>query len=328
MRMWAEKSPVRIELRSLTLRGPPRNNIYTKEKTLQTRPELTAGEQARTRLAAAAMAAFAATYALLGGWYLYHDFFKFLGRNAPTTFDGSGYAVAVNCQLMTVLSPWRLGGLILAVALLAVSARRLLRGHSGARALSLFTLWGVVLPQLFWYTEFVVDWRAGFGLSTTVLAGLALVLVPTALMFEGKSTLSDWRRVSAGRFRLLLTAVASAWVAFGATEFIDHSYQLNSSMAYGGALTAAILGIIGAFGLMRLRVWGLFAVVAAAASLALVPLAFNWTPYMFTGGYIDSFVVSTSGSGFQSVLAAAMPLALVGACAAPFLKSVVQRMRA
>ena len=51
--------------------------------------------------------------------------------------------------------------LVLVVALLGVSALRLSRGQSGARALSLFTLWGVLLPQALWFTEFAVDWNNG-----------------------------------------------------------------------------------------------------------------------------------------------------------------------
>jgi len=281
----------------------------------------------RARLAATTLGVFAASYAMLGAWYLYHDFFKFLGRGAPTVVDGAGYAVAVNCHLWTVLSPWRVVGILAAVVLLAVSARWLYRGRTGARALSLFTLWGVLLPQVLWYTEFVVDWRAGFGLTTTALLGVAVVLIPTMLLFEGKDTLADWRRISAGRLRLLLTAVAATWIAYGATQFLDHSYQLNSGVAYGSALLALGFGCLAAFGLMRLKVWGLFAAIAAAGSLAVVPLAFHGASYVMTGGFIDSFVFTTSATLPQSIFSATVPLIVVYVCARPFLRSAMARLR-
>jgi hypothetical protein len=282
---------------------------------------------ARNRVAATTLGVFSASYALLGVWYLYHDFFKYLGRGMPTTMDGSGYAVQINCYLATVLSPWRVVGLILAAGLLGLSAHRLWQRKPGARALALVTLWGVVAPQILWFTEFVIDWRGGHGLGTTALSGLALVLVPTMILFEGNATLAGWRQMSANRLRLLFTAIASAWVAFGATEFLDHSYQLDSSLAWWGATTAVVLGGLGTYGLLRLRTWGLVAAIFGAASLAVVPLAFGWTQYLPSGGYIDQFVVATSGCSVKSVVSAAVPMALVAGLAAPFLRSFVRKLR-
>jgi len=280
----------------------------------------------RNRAAAATLGLFSASYAVLAVWYLYHDFFKYLGRGMPTMVDSSGYAVQISCRLWTLLPLSRLG-LALAVVLLGVAAHRLWTQRPGARALALVTLWGVLLPQVLWFTEFVVDWHSGNGLVPTVVAGLALVCVPTMLLFEGSSTLGDWRPMAENRTRLLLTAIAAAWVAFGASEYLDHSYQLDSGLAYGGAALAMGLGILAVLGLLRLRVWGLVAAVAAAGSLAVVPLAFQWASYLPTGGYIDGFVRATSGCALTSTVSALVPLAVVGALGAPFLRSFAARLR-
>lgn len=315
--------------RSATIVDSFRFHGLCKEMIVPIRPN-TEPSMTRTKAAAATLALFSASYAVYGLWYLYHDFFKFLGRGMPTVFDGSGYAVQVNCYMATVLSPWRVVGLLLAVALLGLSARQLLRQRPGARALSLFTLWGVLLPQLLWATEFMVDWNNGQDLVTTVLTGLTLVMIPTAFLFQGESTLGDWRRMSQSRARLLLTAIASAWVAFGATEFLDHSYQHESSLAYSGAMAAAILGGFGAMGLMRLRVWGLFAALVGAGCLAVVPLAINanFGQYLPSGGYIDAFVVSTSACSLTATVSSLVPTVLIAGLAAPFLRSAIRRLKA
>jgi len=281
----------------------------------------------RNRAASVTLGLFSASYAVLAVWYLYHDFFKFLGRGMPTVVDRSGYAVQVNCHIWTLLAPSRLG-LLLAVGLLGVSAHRLWQQRTGARALALVTLWGVLLPQVLWFTEFVIDWHYGKGLVPTAIAGLALVCVPTMLLFEGKNTLGDWRPMADNRTRLLLTAIASAWVVFGASEYLDHSYQLSSDLAFGGAMLAGGLGVLAVIGLLRLRVWGLIAAVAAAGSLAVVPLAFRWAEYLPSGGFIDGFVRTTSGCALTSTVSALVPLALIGALAAPFLRSLATRLRA
>jgi hypothetical protein len=278
---------------------------------------------ARTRAAALTLGAMALAYLSLSIMYFWLDWFQFLHADSPMHIDPAGVAIPVNACVSTILGPWRVPLAMLAVVLLGVSGIGLWRGRAHARALSLVTLWGVLLPQVLWYTEFVVDWYQGQVL-TVVLSGLFAVMIPSALLFEGRSTLGAWG-VGAGRPRLFLATVALGWIGFLSTNLLDHSYQVESTTAYVGALLAIPLAAAAMIGILRLRSWALWAAVASASSLAIVPFALSDATYFHSGGYIDSFVQSTTSTTSAALFAAMIPVALVWLCIAPFLHAFIRK---
>lgn len=285
-----------------------------------------------TRMAAILVAGLAAAYAALSAWYFHQDFFQYLTAGAFTLTDRSGWVVSVDgAYLWSVLSPWRLVGAGIAVIMLGASAAALWGNRPRARTMTLLTLWGVLLPQVFWYTEFVVDWHRGAHLFDVLVAGLAAAAVPTALLMTRGSArsgvLTDWNPAP-GRFRLLGLAIALCWIAFAASEFLDHSYQLESWAAYIGALVAIPMAALAVRGIYHLRAWSLWAGMLAAAGLALVPLAAAWSTYWPTGGYIDQIRCMTAGSDLRVAFATLLPLAVVWALGAPYLHGFVRRLRA
>ena len=285
-------------------------------------------DAARARIAAFLLAGLTATYAALSVWYFYQDFFQHLTAGTLTTMDRSGWLVSVDgAYLWTVLSPWRMAGASLTVALLGISAAALWYGRPRARTLALLTLWGVLLPQVFWYTEFAVDWHQGAHLGTILLTALAAVAVPSALLHAGERTLTDWNPAP-GRTRLLALAVAVGWIGFAASEFLDHSYQLQSWAAYTGALAALALAALAVHGIFHMRAWSPWAGMGAAIGLAMIPLAATWSSYWSTGGYIDSIHCMTAGTDARVALSALLPVAVVWALGAPYLHGFVRRLRA
>jgi hypothetical protein len=207
--------------------------------------------------------------------------------------------------------------------LLAASSFLLWRGTPRSRVVALIALWGVLLPQVFWYSELVVDWYQA-QVVTVILLGLGAVLVPTALLYEGRDTFGQWG-ARAGAGRLFATAVALGWVGFLGSNLLDHSYQVDSTLAYVAAFGAMPLAAVAMVGLVRLRTWALWAAVGAGAALALVPLAVSEATYLRSGGYIDAFVYSTAGNGARAVMSAVIPIALIWLCAAPFLHAFLRK---
>jgi hypothetical protein len=228
----------------------------------------------RTRAAALTMGILAVAYSALSLFYFYEDFFRHLGSGSFLV-DRSGIAVPVagHSFAWTLLSPWRLVFASVAVALLAVSAQRLWRGRANARALSLLTLWGVVLPQVLWYTEFLVDWHGGQAIATALFAALAIVAMPTMLLYEGSETLGDWGSLVPGRGRLLASAIALGWVAMLGTELLDHSYQMPTWISFGAALASVGLAGAAISGILELRSWALWAGVGSALASGRVPVS-------------------------------------------------------
>jgi hypothetical protein len=262
-------------------------------------------------------------------YYFYEDFFKFVEADSPTWIDRAGVAVPVegSTYLWTILSPWRIPLAVLAVFLLALSAVKLWKGSPRARVLSLFTLWGVLAPQVIWYTEFLIDWHGSAGLSTALLAAMTIVTIPTLLLYDGVDTLDDWTPLESGRARLLTYAVSLGWIGYIATNVLDHSYQSESALGYGGALVAVVLSGIAVLGLFRLKAWALWAGVAAAVALAMVPFAIsaNSGTYLPSGGYIDAIVASTSTCGVRTVAYAAIPVALSVFIVGPYLRAFMRK---
>lgn len=280
------------------------------------------------RIAALSVAGIAVAYAVVSVWYFYEDFFKYLQVGAVMTADRSGWLASVDYPyLWTILSPWRIVGAALAVALLGVSARSLWHGLPRARALTLLSLWGVLLPQVFWYTEFVIDWHQGAHLVDVVLVALIGAALPTVLLFAGRAaTLRDWNP-QPGSVRLLGLAVAMCWLAFAGTEFLDHSYQVLSWTAYASALAAVALGALAAHGLFHLRAWALWAGVGAAVALALVPVATASSCYLASGGYMDEIRMAMAGNDNRLALSMVAPVAVVWILGAPYLHGFVRKLR-
>lgn len=284
-------------------------------------------ERVRARIAAALLATAAIGYSLVSVFYFYEDFFKYLGGDAATMTDRTGWLVSVDgMYLWSILSPWRLAGAALAVSLLGVSAYALWKHLPKARSLSIFTLWGVLLPQVLWYTEFVADWHHSNGMMEIVLVALAVATVPTLLLVRRGQALADWQTEWPNR--LLGLAIASAWIGFAATEYIDHAYVMMSDGAYIGALVAIPLAALAVKGIFGMRAWALWASVTSALALAVIPLAASWTSYVGTGGYIDEFQVSAASSDTRIAFAMLIPLAIVWAMAAPYLHAFVRKLRA
>ncbi|WP_428267583.1 hypothetical protein [Haliangium sp.] len=283
----------------------------------------------RSRVAALTIAGLTVGYAFLSVWYFYEDFFKYLQAGAVMSADRSGWQVSVAYPyLWSVLSPWRIAGAALTVALLGVSAQGLWLGRPRARAFSLLTLWGVLLPQVLWGTEFVSDWYGGAFLGDVVLAGALVVLVPSVLVYAGARTLRDWNPAP-GSARLLGMAVAMCWLAFGATEFLDHAYQFPSWLAYGGAMAAVLMGAMAARGLFELRAWALWMGVAAAGALALVPLSATWSSKLYyAGDYVNQIHIAATASDARIAVSMLIPLAVVWALGAPYLHGFLRKLKA
>ncbi len=283
--------------------------------------------QERDTVAAATMALFAGLYAGLSIFYFYEDFFRFIGDGTNHFMtDRSGVSVHVEGTLWSVLSPWRIAISALTLVLLSASAISIHRRLRLGKPLALFTLWGVLLPQVFWYTEFSVDWFAGNGFVSIMLAAPLIVLLPTALLYDGKKTLGSWSPSCKSPSRVLGSAIALAWIGFFATECLDHSYQMAGDASYTGALLAIGFAALGCYGLLRMRAWALLVGTLACGAFAMIPLGFEKSQYLASGGYIDSTVASATGSCLAVVATAALPLVAVCLIAGPYMREFVRRM--
>lgn len=302
-----------------------------------TTTSLNQSQTVRVRLAALWMALMALGYGALSVLYFYLDFFAFWHEGSAMMLESAGLAVHIEGSLWTVLSFTRPLMAAASVVMLAISANALWRGRPRARVLSVVTLWGLVLPQTLWYTEFLADWHQGQGIGVALAAALVAVSVPTALMagrrvmrqFEGRDTLSGWATLTYGRGRLLASAVTLGWLGFAATEFMDHAYRLPSDLAYFGALMAFALSAAAVAGIVNLRAWALWAGVAATLFMGLIPLAGLWTPYMPNiGWHINTAVAMLANHDLQCVGLALIPLSVLWLLAGPFLNSFIRKLMA
>ncbi len=301
---------------------------------MQEATNLSRPQTLRVRAAALWMGLLSACYGALCGLYFYHDVFVHWGERV--TYDTAGVGFHIQGSLWTYLSWWRPGLALLAVGMLGASAVALWRGTPRARLLSLLTLWGVLLPQTAWFTEYLADWHEGKGIATAVAGAVSVAAVPTALLwgrnllqrFEGRDMLTGWATLSYGRGRLLASAMVLSWMGFGAASFMDHAYRLPSDLAYFGALMTLGLSAVAVAGIMRLRAWALWVGVAATLTMALVPLAALWTPYEPNlGWHINSVVTSLAGSDLQRAMLALVPLSILWMLAGPFLQAFWSKAR-
>ncbi len=294
-------------------------------------------ETARVHTASFWIGLMALAYAALSVAYFHTDFFQYLHCGATTEIDQTGILVHVQGPIWSVLSLWRVLGATVAVGMLGASAVQLWKRAPRARVFALLSLWGIFLPQLFWYTEFSTDWHQGQYLTSIPLLAIGAVAIPTALLlgrgmvrkFEGRDTLTGWANLSYGRFRLLFSAIALSWLAFGAINYLDHSLRLPSSLAYSGAFMAVILSGVSVVGLLRLRSWALWVGVGAALALALVPLAALWTPYVPNyGSFLNETVQAVANNDLQRTMWALLPLSVIWLIAGPFLHAFLRKLKA
>ncbi|HEY4121312.1 MAG TPA: hypothetical protein VGM56_25780, partial [Byssovorax sp.] len=277
-----------------------------------------AREAATNTGAAAAVTALAVAYPALTTWYFWADWFRFLDFGGPMTSTPAGLLIPFGVDgYATVLSPWRIVAAGVTAFLLGRSARKLWRRESDGPALSLLTLWGVLLPQLFWYTEFSADWRSGRGLGTIVLAAFATVVLPTALLVRGKaSALGGWGKLAMAKGRLLAATAGLGWTALAAMTFLDHSDAFSN---VGGAMMAGLatlpLAALGMVGLWRQRTWGLMAAGGAVAALGAMFFGMGDAAYAASGRAMDWFAAAPALH--PGVLALA-PMAVLTAILAPF----------
>ncbi len=301
---------------------------------MSTQEALSRPQSLRVRVAALGIGALSAAYAALSAAYFYEDFFRY----APSDLrvDPAGIGFHVSGMTWSYLGFFRIPMALLAVAMLAASAAALWRSRPRARILTLITLWGVLLPQVLWQTEFLADWHEGRGIPAALAAALALVLAPTLLLmgrglarkFEGQDTLTGWATLSYGRARLLACAVGLAWLGFAATEFIDHANRLPSDLAIFGALMTLITSTAAVVGIVRLRAWALWAGVAATLFVALIPLAALWTPYQpNVGWHINEAFHALAGHDLQRATWTLAPLGLLWIIAGPFLHEFLRKLR-
>ncbi len=297
---------------------------------------LTKTQSARVRLAAVWMGAMAVSYAGLSAAYFHADFFQFMSGCSPIMIDSTGIGVHLEGSVWSMLSLFRVFGAVLAVGLLGLSSVSLWRKTPRARILTMVTLWGVVLPQVVWYTEFLADWNNGRGIMTALATAVGVVAVPTLLLFgrrlvrkfEGQDVLTGWGTLTYGRGRLVAATIVLSWIAFAGASFIDHSSRLPSNVAYAGALATFVLASLSVVGMMKLRAWALWLGVASAVTLALVPLASLWTPYMPNmGWHIDTAYSALADKEALRALWALIPLSAVWLIAGPFLHDFVRKLR-
>ena len=94
-----------------------------------------------------------------------------------------------------------------------------------------------------------------------------------------------------------------------------------------GALIAIPLAGLAVKGIFNMRSWGLWAGVASAIALAMVPFAATSTTYLGTGGHIDDFQAVAANSDLSIAMVMVIPLALVWITAAPYLHAFVRKLR-
>lgn len=305
-----------------------------KESTMTPHSPLTPSQSLRVRAAALWMGLMSAGYAGLSALYFYEDVLKHVGGEMMV--DATGVGFHIEGTLWTYLSFTRPLMAALAVLMLGTSAVGLWRGRPRARILSLLTLWGLFLPQVLWYTEFLADWHGAQGIPSALGLALAMVAVPSALLmgrrlvrrFEGTDTLTGWATLTYGRARLLMAAVALAWLGFGATSFMDHAERLPSDLAWFGAFMGFVLSGLAVVGIVKLRAWALWVGVAATLFMALIPLASLWTEYVPNlGWHINATVDTLAGTPLQRALWTAVPLGVLWVLAGPFLHEFIRKLR-
>jgi hypothetical protein len=273
------------------------------------------------------MTALSIAYPIVTLGYFWHDWFKYVKRGIPLLVGPAGFAIPVSEWMLTVLSPWRVLTAVLTAKLLFSSAKKLREGARDGGAMSMLTLLGVVLPQAFWYFEFVNDWNAGRGLIPAALAMLAATVLPAMALQRGDGALSGWERMERGlSTRVMASAIGLGWLATAAMSLVDHAYQLRHGMgAYFAALVTIPLAALAMKGLFRQRTWGMLAGMGAVTAAGASAVSLADAQIVETGTAMDRAFGLVAGS---PTAAAAVPSVVLMALLAPFvlgmLKSVTR----
>ena len=271
------------------------------------------------------MTALSLAYPLIAGLYFWQDWGRYVGSERPQYIGASGFAVPVNDQLMTVLSPWRVLMAMITAKVLFTSARKLRQGAGDGKALSLLALFGLVLPQTAWGLEFVNDWRGGEGAPAVAALALAATALPAALISRGGGALEGWGKLSGAPARRALgAAVGLGWMAMAAMSLADHSYQLrNAGGAIGAALATLPLAALAMIGLFRQRTWGMLAGGAAAAAAGASVAALSGATILPTGTSMDAAFATLASA---PVLGAAIPAVALALLLRPFVRGAARKL--
>ncbi len=282
-------------------------------------------EKASRLLGAGAMTALSLAYPLVSGWYFWHDWFKFLGRDTPVTVGMPGVSVPVNDYLITWLSPWRLVLAMITAKLLFSSAKKLRQGASDAKALSILTLFGVLAPQVVWYFEFANDWSAGRGLGSIAMLFFAVTMLPAMILAKGKGALAGWGALADNnKARVMGGAIGLGWLAMAAMSLVDHSFQLLDGMKTFAAATAVLpLAALAMLGLYRQKTWGMLAGGATVAAAGASAVALGDTSIQATGTTMDLAFGTVANSPIAS---AAIPAVLLALLMRPFLTGAAKKV--
>ena len=110
-------------------------------------------------------------------------------------------------------------------------------------------------------------------------------------------------------------------------QFLDHSWATDSGLAYVGALSALGFAVMGVVSVYKLRTVGVWAGLAAALGLSLIPGSFIGARYIPSGGYIDGLVGSMTASQLSVVAWSLVPIAAIAILTGPYLVAFVKKAR-
>lgn len=275
-------------------------------------------------MGAGAMTALSLAYPFAALAYFWHDWIKY-ARDASRVLIGTwGIAVPVNDWMLTLLSPWRVLMAAVTAKLLLDSARKLRRAEDGAKALSLLTLFGLVLPQSIWLFEFVNDWRAGQGLTTVAAMMAAMTALPAVLMSTRDGVVGAWGKLEGqNKARVLGAAVGMGWLGMAAMSIIDHSYQLRGANAVPAAIATMLVAALSMGGLYRQKGWALLTSLGAVGAAGATAAQVSNSTVLETGTAMDT-ALSTIATA--PVASAALPTLVLLALMHPFYKGMIAQL--
>lgn len=275
-------------------------------------------------MGAGAMTALSLAYPFAALAYFWHDWIKY-ARDASRVLIGTwGIAVPVNDWMITLLSPWRVLMAAVTAKLLLDSARKLRRGEDGAKALSLLTLFGMVLPQSIWLFEFVNDWRAGQGLGTVAAMMAAMTALPAVLMSSRAGLIGAWGKLEGqNKARVLGAAVGMGWLGMAAMSIIDHSYQLRGANVVPAAIATMLVAALSMVGLYRQKGWALLTSLGAVGAAGATAAQISNSTVLETGTAMDTALATIATA---PVASAALPSLVLLALMHPFYKGMLSQL--
>lgn len=272
------------------------------------------------------MTALSLAYPFAAFWYFWHDWIKYAREAARVWIGGWGVAVPVNEAMLTLLSPWRVVLAAVTAKLLFSSANKLRKGESNAKALSMLTLFGLLLPQSVWLFEFVNDWQAGEGLGMVALVMATVAAVPALMMSVGKKgALSQWGGLDESmKARVMGSAVGMGWLGMAAMSLVDHSYQLRGTTGpFWAAIATMLLAAVSMVGLFKQKTWGLLTSIGAVGAAGAGAVALSNAHIIEGGTPIDTAFSAVADS---PVLSAAVPALVLFALLRPFFAGMAKQV--